>query len=88
MRSKRLFVHNEENKRAKKVKSVIDAANHLSLGISIVVAVLIGVGLGILLAKIYKPLFFVGLAFGIAAAILNVYKAYKLLLKINEDDKK
>lgn len=81
-------MHNKDNKRAKKVKSVIDAANHLSLGISIVVAVLIGVGLGILLAKIYKPLFFVGLAFGIAAAISNVYKAYKLLLKINEDDKK
>lgn len=88
MRSKRLSVHNEENKRAKKVKTLVEAANHLSLGISIVVAVLIGVGLGLLLAKIYKPLFFVGLAFGIAAAILNVYKAYKLLAKLNEKDTK
>lgn len=85
MLSKRLSLH---NKRAQKVKTIIKAANHLSLGLSIVVAILIGVGLGILLAKIYKPLFFVGVAFGIAAAILNVYKAYKLLVRENSEDDK
>ncbi|ULO01952.1 ATPase_gene1 domain-containing protein [Campylobacter sp. RM5004] len=74
-------MHKQENSRAKKVRTLVDAANYLSLGISVVVAILIGVGLGILLAKLYKPLFFVGLGFGIAAAILNVYKAYKLLVK-------
>lgn len=79
-------MYKQENSRAKKVRTLVDAANYLSLGISVVVAILIGVGLGILLAKLYKPLFFVGLGFGIAAAILNVYKAYKLLVKINEKE--
>lgn len=79
-------MHKQENSRAKKVRTLVDAANYLSLGISVVVAILIGVGLGVLLAKLYKPLFFVGLWFGIAAAILNVYKAYKLLVKINEKE--
>lgn len=81
-------MHNEENNRAKKVRTIIEAANHLSLGISIVVAILIGVGIGMLLAKIYKPLFFFGLILGISAAILNVYKAYKLIVKINSTDDK
>ncbi len=69
-----------ENK-TKKIQGFANAINHLSLGISIVVAILIGIGIGKLLAKLYEPLFFFGLALGIAAAILNVYKAYKMLLK-------
>jgi F0F1-type ATP synthase assembly protein I len=61
-----------------KMKKVVEAADGLSLGISIVVAVLIGVGLGYLLRKWfgYEWLFWLGVFWGIAAAILNVYKAY------------
>ncbi|MCR4941944.1 MAG: AtpZ/AtpI family protein [Campylobacter sp.] len=66
-----------------KIKSVVNAAEYLSLGISIVVAIAIGVGLGFWLKSIsgYDIFIFVGLAFGIAAAVLNVYKAYKNQLK-------
>lgn len=62
-----------------KVKKIVDAADGLSLGISIVVAVLMGVGIGILLRKFfgYEWLFWLGVFWGISAAILNVYKAYK-----------
>ena len=61
-----------------KFKKVVIAADGLSLGISIVVAVLIGVGLGYLFRKWfgYEWLFWLGVVWGIAAAILNVYKAY------------
>jgi len=61
-----------------KFKKVVVAADGLSLGISIVVAVLIGVGLGYLMRKWlgYEWLFWLGVIWGIAAAILNVYKAY------------
>ncbi|MGG7073015.1 AtpZ/AtpI family protein [Campylobacter sp. 9BO] len=66
-----------------KVKQVVDAAEYLSLGISIVVAVALGVGLGFWLKSItgWVAMIFVGLAFGIAAACLNVYKAYKHQVK-------
>jgi F0F1-type ATP synthase assembly protein I len=62
-----------------KLKKVVDAADGLSLGISIVVAVLIGVGIGLGLKSLfgYTWLFWLGVFWGIAAAILNVYKAYK-----------
>ncbi len=62
-----------------KVKKIVDAADGLSLGISIVVAVLMGVGIGILLRKFfgYEWLFWLGVFWGISAAVLNVYKAYK-----------
>lgn len=66
-----------------KIKKVVDAAEYLSLGISIVVAVALGVGLGFWLKSLtgYAIFIFIGLAFGIAAAVLNVYKAYKHQLK-------
>ena len=59
-------------------KKVVVAADGLSLGISMVVAVLLGVGLGYLMRKWfgYEWLFWLGVFWGIAAAILNVYKAY------------
>lgn len=62
-----------------KFKKVVEAAHGLSLGISIVVAVLIGVGLGLGMRKLfgYEWLFWLGVFWGVAAAILNVYKAYK-----------
>ncbi|MEA3418305.1 MAG: AtpZ/AtpI family protein [Campylobacterota bacterium] len=62
-----------------KMKKIVDAADGLSLGISMVVAVLLGVGLGIGMKKLFGHdwLFWVGVFWGVAAAILNVYKAYK-----------
>ena len=61
------------------IKKGIEAADGLSLGISIVVAVLMGVGIGWGLEKLsgVGALFWLGVAIGVAAAILNVYKAYK-----------
>jgi F0F1-type ATP synthase assembly protein I len=75
----------EENKPAAgqneppKMKKIVDAADGLSLGISMVVAVLLGVALGIGMKKLfgYDWLFWLGVFWGIAAAVLNVYKAYK-----------
>jgi len=62
-----------------KLKKVVVAADGLSLGISIVVAVLLGVGLGILLKNIFDTpwLLWVGVFWGVGAAVLNVYKAYE-----------
>lgn len=66
-----------------KFKKLIAGANDLSLGISIVVAILIGVGVGWLMKRyIGIPwLFWVGVAWGIGGAILNIYKAYKRVKK-------
>jgi len=61
-----------------RIKPIIEAADHLSLGISIVVAVLMGVGIGILLKNMTGAFWtlWIGVFIGIAAAVLNVYKAY------------
>jgi len=62
-----------------KFKKVVEAADGLSLGLSIVIAVLIGIGLGYGMRKLfgYEWLFWLGVFWGVAAAILNIYKAYK-----------
>jgi len=67
------------NQEEPKYKKVVEGANDLSLGISMVVAVLLGIGLGILMQKLFghRWLFWLGVFWGVAAAILNVYKAYK-----------
>ncbi|RDU67053.1 hypothetical protein CQA53_01985 [Helicobacter didelphidarum] len=70
-----------------KMKPIIKGANDLSLGISMVVAVLLGLGLGYGLYKLtgYYWLLWVGLGYGVAAAILNVVRACKRLTKdLNE----
>lgn len=61
-----------------KYKKIIEGADALSLGISIVVAILIGVGLGILMRSLfgYDWLLWLGVFWGVGAAILNIYKAY------------
>ncbi len=61
-----------------KLKKIVTAADGLSLGISMVVAILIGVGIGVFLKNLFgQPwLLWLGVFWGIAAAILNVYKAY------------
>ena len=62
-----------------KLKKIVVAADGLSLGISIVVAVLLGVGLGFLLKNLFDTpwLLWVGVFWGVSAAVLNVYKAYE-----------
>ncbi len=62
-----------------KYRKFISAVDGLSLGISIVVAVLIGIGLGIFMKNLfgYGWLLWLGLFWGVAGAILNIYKAYQ-----------
>lgn len=62
-----------------KYKDAILAYSHATLGISMVVAVLIGIGIGYGLESLfgYRWFFWLGVIWGICAAILNVYKAYK-----------
>ena len=66
-----------------KFKPIVEGANKLSLGISIVVAVLLGVGIGKLLQNLfgYDWLLWVGVFWGVAAAVLNIYKMYKEVKK-------
>ncbi len=68
-----------EEEKKPRIKPIIEAADHLSLGISMVVAVVMGVGIGFLLKSMtgISWTFFIGVFIGIAAAILNVFKAYK-----------
>lgn len=68
-----------ENNQEPKFKKIVNAADDLSLGISIVVAVAIGVGIGFGLKSLfgYQWLFWLGVFWGLAAAFLNVYRAYK-----------
>ncbi|EAK1249610.1 AtpZ/AtpI family protein [Campylobacter sp. CNRCH_2007_0968H] len=77
------------NKRQKIIRKGIEAADGLSLGISMVVAVLIGVGIGYFFKNLTGIvwLFWVGVFIGVAAAILNVYKAYKAQVKSYEEFK-
>ncbi len=61
-----------------RLSAVVSGANELSLGISIVVAVALGIGIGIGLEYLSgaRWSFWLGVAWGIGAAILNIYKAY------------
>jgi len=62
-----------------KLKKIVVAADGLSLGISMVVAIVLGVGLGLFLKNIFDTpwLLWVGVFWGVGAAVLNVYKAYE-----------
>jgi len=68
----------ENEEQNPRLKPIIEGAETLSLGISMVVAVLIGVAIGLGLKKLtgITWLLWVGVGIGIAAAIMNVYKAY------------
>jgi len=59
-------------------KKVVDAADGLSLGISMVVAVLIGIGIGLVLKSWTGATWtlWIGVFIGIGAAVNNVYIAY------------
>lgn len=67
----------------KHLNAIVRGANTLSLGISIVVAVILGVVCGLYLKLLSGSwfLFWLFVAFGVAAAFLNVYKAYKVLMR-------
>ena len=71
-------MQNENSTRPKHQDKVI-ALDNLSLGISIVAAVIIGFGIGYGLKQLtgYTWTLWLGIAWGILAAIYNVYKAYK-----------
>lgn len=79
--------NDKKEQKAPRIKPIIEAANNLSLGISMVVAVLMGVGIGILLKNItgYGWTLWIGVFIGIAAAVLNVYKAYSKQYKEYEE---
>ena len=69
----------EEKDKKPKHLGKLEALENLSLGISMVVAVAIGVGIGVLLKSWTGESWTLGLGifWGVAAAISNVYKAYK-----------
>jgi len=77
----------DSGQRKPRIKPIIEAADSLSLGISMVVAVLMGVGIGWLLKSLTEVpwTFWIGVGIGIAAAILNVYKAYSKQYKMFEE---
>jgi len=76
-----------DGERKPRIKPIIEAADSLSLGISMVVAVLMGVGIGWLIKSLSGEAwtFWIGVGIGIAAAILNVYKAYSKQYKAYEE---
>jgi len=61
----------------------IEIADKLSLGISVVVAILIGIGVGIWMKNFFNQpaLLWVGVAWGVGAAGLNIKRAYDKLKK-------
>ncbi|MBL0709244.1 MAG: AtpZ/AtpI family protein [Sulfurimonas sp.] len=62
-----------------KYAKVIEGADGLSLGISIVVAILMGIGAGLLMRSAfgYDWLLWLGVFWGVGGAVMNIYKAYK-----------
>ena len=72
-------MQDENNLEKPKHQDKIVALDSLSLGISIVAAIIIGFGIGYGLKYLtgYTWTLWLGIAWGILAAILNVYKAYK-----------
>lgn len=69
---------NQEEIKPKHQDKIV-ALDSLSLGISIVAAIIIGFGIGYGLKQLtgYTWTLWLGIAWGIAAAIMNVYRAYK-----------
>ncbi len=58
---------------------LIEGVDSLSLGVSVVLAILMGIGLGMLMKSLigFDWLLWLGVFWGISAAILNIYRAYK-----------
>jgi len=70
-----------------KFKKIAEGADALSLGISIVVAILIGVAIGLGLRSLTGIgwMLWLGVVIGIAAAVSNVYKAYAKQKKVFDE---
>ena len=81
---------NPDEEKKPRIKPIIEGADSLSLGVSIVVAVLIGVAIGFGLKRLTGVWWtlWIGVGIGIAAAILNVYKAYSKQYKEFEELRK
>jgi ATP synthase protein I len=80
-------MQDNQNKEVKpKHQDKIAALDNLSLGISMVAAIVIGFAIGYGLKQLtgYTWTLWLGVAWGIAAAILNIYKAYKRAQKVYE----
>ena len=73
-----------------RIKPIIEGVDSLSLGVSIVVAILMGVGIGIGLQKLFSVhwVLWVGVFIGVAAAGLNIFKAYSKQMREFEQLKK
>ncbi len=71
--------YNKKNK----IENILKGAEKLSLGISIAIAILMGTGIGIWLKNIFHSiiLLWIGILWGIAAALLNIIIEYKKLKK-------
>jgi F0F1-type ATP synthase assembly protein I len=72
-----------KNQEKGKFGKTIEGAEKLSLGISIVVAILLGIGVGIVLKRYtgFSWMLWLGVFWGVAAAILNIKKEYDKLKK-------
>lgn len=70
---------NKQDKNKPKHQAKLQSLDNLSLGISIVVAIAIGFGIGYGLRELtgYTWTLWLGLFWGVAAAGLNIQKAYK-----------
>lgn len=62
-----------------KYKPFIEGIGRLSVGISVVVAILLGLGIGLWLKNLFNQtwLLWLGVFWGVVAAGLNIYRAYK-----------
>lgn len=76
----------KEKEQKPKHRDKIEALDSLSVGISMVAAIAIVVGIGLALKHFtgYTWTLWLGIFWGIAAAGLNVYKAYKRAQKVYE----
>ncbi len=72
-------MENKEEQQVPKHRDKIQALDNLSLGISIVAAIVIGFAIGYGLREWtgYTWTLWLGVFWGVAAAGLNIYKAYK-----------
>jgi ATP synthase protein I len=78
---------NSSKSKTPKHREKLEALDNMSLGISIVAAILIGVGVGFGLKELtgVSWTLWIGVVWGIAGAILNIYKAYKRAAKSYEE---
>jgi ATP synthase protein I len=71
--------NNNQEEEKPKHNDLVQGVNQLSLGISMVVAVAMGVGIGVFMKSFFEVdwLLWVGVFWGVSAAFLNVYKEYQ-----------